>query len=110
MKRDISDAKMTFGALMDNIRMLYNLSMGKDEESKRVDDIKRYLDEMHESGIITDYIKGNMEDIFENWNKIYGENGEKYLKLLSMINEEVCQMVDEKVKEGNEHFKQTLLR
>ena len=51
-----SSVRSSFATFFDRVRVLYNLSFLKKEKSYKVEDVKRYADELFEANRISDYI------------------------------------------------------
>lgn len=66
-----SSVRGSFSTFFDRVRILYNLSFFKEEKNHKVEDVKKYADELFEANRISDYI-----------HSIIGEAIEKFALLL----------------------------
>lgn len=63
----LSFVRREFGTFFDRVRVLYNLTFVKEEKDHRVEDVKRFADELFTADKISEYIKTVIDDAIENF-------------------------------------------
>lgn len=63
----LSTLRTEFATFFDRVMVLYNLSFTKEEKDHRVEDVKRFADELFNADKISEYIKTVIDDAIENF-------------------------------------------
>lgn len=58
----VSYVRTQFGIFFERVMELYNLTFFKEAKDHKVEDVKRFVNELYEAGCIGDYIKETIDD------------------------------------------------
>ena len=58
----VSIVRHDFGTFFDRVRWLYNLTFFREEKSHKVEDVKKYVDDMFEANRISEHIHSIIEE------------------------------------------------
>ena len=97
-----SEVRQLFGLFFDRVRWLYNLSFNKDEESRKVEDVKRYSDELFKANHINEYIHLTIEEAIQKFTLLYPANLKKMAPNLEYLDTWISISVDDINSEINE--------
>ena len=98
----VSEVRHWFGIFFDRVRWLYNLSFNKDEESKKVEDVKRYSDELFKANHINEYIHLTIEEAIQKFTLLYPANLKKMAPNLEQLGTWISISLDDIDLEINE--------
>ena len=73
----VSEVRHGFGTFFDDVRWLYNLTFNKNEKAYKVEDVKRYSNELFEANHISEYIHLIIEEAIQKFASLHPANLKK---------------------------------
>ena len=100
----IGSVRTEFATFFKRVMVLYNLKFAKEETDHKVNDTRKYLDELWEAGHISEYIKSEIEEAIKLFSLLLpsqlkrGHTDLEYLEAwitlaISDINAEIGEMI-----------------
>ena len=66
----VSDVKEQYVTFFERVMVLYNLTLSKKEKDHDVEDVKRFANELYETGRISEFTKKEIDDTLDDFSSL----------------------------------------
>ena len=74
----VSDIKEQYITFFERVMVLYNLTLSKKEKDHDVEDVKRFANELYETGRISEYTKDEIDDALDDFVLLLSNQSKKW--------------------------------
>ncbi len=74
----VSDVRKQYTSFFERVMVLYNLTLSKNEKDHNVEDVKRFANELYETGRISEYTKDEIDDALDDFALLLSNQSKKW--------------------------------
>lgn len=91
----VSDVKEQYVTFFERVMVLYNLTLSKKEKDHDVEDVKRFANELYETGRISDFTKKEIDDTLDDFSSLLLVQSKKWAIDLDYLDTRISLATDD---------------
>ena len=91
----VSDVKEQYNTFFERIMVLYNLALSKKEKDHDVGDVKRFANELYETGRISEFTKKEIDDTLDDFSSLLLVQSKKWAIDLDYLDTRISLATDD---------------
>lgn len=91
----VSDVKEQYITFFERVMILYNLALSKKEKDHDVEDMKRFANELYETGRISEFVKGEIDNALDDFALLLSAQSKKWAIDLDYLDARISLATDD---------------